>query len=158
MKQTFRPQEGGASELSRLIARDAMEIAAVACSVRLDDLLARCRNRANVSFARQIAMYLCHVVGQMPMGEISHAFERDRTTVSYACHTIEDRRDSPIFDRQLELLEAEMRRRIAVIYARCDTPGCFSPQRRRLARRGRARRRRQEGAPEAAIVFPLRSR
>lgn len=156
MKQNSRLQEEDATELSRLIARDAMEVAAVACCVRLDDLVVRHRNRAKVAFARQIAMYLCHVVGQMPMGEISQAFDRDRTTVSYACHIIEDRRDSPIFDRQLELLEAEMRRRIAIIYARCDTPGCFSPQRRRLARRGRARRRRLEA--EAAIVFPTRSR
>jgi hypothetical protein len=32
-------------------------------------------------------------------------FGRDRTTVAHACLIVEDRRDDPVFDRILELLE-----------------------------------------------------
>jgi hypothetical protein len=32
-------------------------------------------------------------------------FGRDRTTVAHACGVIEDKRDDPLFDRALDLLE-----------------------------------------------------
>ncbi|MDX3928840.1 MAG: helix-turn-helix domain-containing protein [Shinella sp.] len=47
---------------------------------------------------RQIAMYVCHVVLQIPMSDIGPAFGRDRTTVGHACNVVEDRRDDPAFD------------------------------------------------------------
>ncbi|MEQ8823668.1 MAG: hypothetical protein RIC14_04770 [Filomicrobium sp.] len=50
------------------------------------------------------------------MTEVGRIFERDRTTVSHACALIEDRRDEPIFDQLLEMLERiareEIRRRL----------------------------------------------
>lgn len=102
------------------IAREAMEITCEACGVRLYDMHAPGRKRARVAFARQLAMYLCHVVGQLSMGDISLAFGRDRTTVGYACHIIEDRRDSPLFDGQVDYLEIEMRERMNMLLARLE--------------------------------------
>jgi hypothetical protein len=57
------------------------------------------------AFARQIAMYLAHVVFGLSMAEIGRAFGRDRTTVVHACHLIEDRRDEMRFDQLLDHLE-----------------------------------------------------
>lgn len=54
---------------------------------------------------RQIAMYVCHVALRMPMVEVGRGFGRDRTTVSHACHVIEDRRDEPQFDALLSAIE-----------------------------------------------------
>lgn len=54
--------------------------------------------------ARQIAMYLAHTSCSMSLTDIARLYERDRTTVAYACAIIEDRRDDPSFDRALDLL------------------------------------------------------
>lgn len=110
--------EDGAPPIGLLIAREAMEIASEACNVSLDEMKAPRRKRAKVSFARQLAMYLCHVVGQMSLSDISTLFGRDRTTVAYACHIIEDRRDSPFFNAQLEYMETAMRDRIMEVLAK----------------------------------------
>lgn len=122
--------------LRALVVQEAMEIACAAWNVSVFDLKAKKRRRAHVSYARQIAMYLAHVVGQLTLGEISRAFERDRTTVGYACHIVEDRRDSPLFDRQIEALEAEMRRRMDALFERYCLNGAPSARDVRLARLG----------------------
>jgi chromosomal replication initiation ATPase DnaA len=59
--------------------------------------------------ARQIAMYLMHVVCGLNMAQIGAFFSLDRSTVSYACHRIEDLRENPCFDRQLTQLENLLR-------------------------------------------------
>ena len=100
------------------ISREAMEVTCEACKLPLDVMTSRQRSKAHIAFARQIAMYLCHVVGQMSLAEISSAFARDRTTVGHACHIIEDRRDSPFFDRQIEVLENQMRSRLNAVFTR----------------------------------------
>lgn len=64
------------------------------------------RCRADAARARQIAMYLAHVVSGISLTAIGAAFGRDRTTVSYACGLIEDLRDDPALDAELERLEA----------------------------------------------------
>ncbi len=57
------------------------------------------RDRRRTScHVRQISMYVCHVVLQISLTDIGYAFRRDRTTVSHACHVVEDRRDDPAFD------------------------------------------------------------
>ena len=58
-----------------------------------------------MALARQVAMYLAHVGCGLSLTETGRLFERDRTTVAHACGVIEDRRDDPIFDRALDLLE-----------------------------------------------------
>ncbi len=55
--------------------------------------------------ARHVSMYLAHVACRMSLSDVGRLYARDRTTVAYACASIEDRRDDPKFDRALELLE-----------------------------------------------------
>ncbi|HEY6630294.1 MAG TPA: helix-turn-helix domain-containing protein, partial [Rhizobiaceae bacterium] len=54
---------------------------------------------------RQVAMYVAHVVLRLNMTDIGRAFGRDRTTVIYACHLIEDLRDDDDFDRIITMTE-----------------------------------------------------
>jgi hypothetical protein len=69
------------------------------------DLRRATRGRARVALARQVAMYLAHVGCGLSLTETGRLFGRDRTTVAHACGVIEDRRDDPVFDRALDLLE-----------------------------------------------------
>ncbi len=70
------------------------------------DLQGLSRGPARVAHARQVAMYLAHVVFSLSFSDTGRLFGRDRTTVSHACSVIEDRRDDATFDRVLELLES----------------------------------------------------
>ncbi|MFN3623836.1 MAG: helix-turn-helix domain-containing protein [Hyphomicrobium sp.] len=69
------------------------------------DLRRSTRGRARVALARQVAMYIAHVGCGLSLTETGRLFERDRTTVAHACGVIEDRRDDPLFDRVLDLIE-----------------------------------------------------
>lgn len=109
--------ENRSPALLKHISLEAAVIASEAMNVPFHDIISRQRSKARVSFARQIAMYLAHVVGEMSLGEISAVFERDRTTVGYACHIIEDRRDGPIFDREMADLEIQFRTRLVALLA-----------------------------------------
>jgi chromosomal replication initiation ATPase DnaA len=66
------------------------------------------RRRENVAFARQVAMYLAHVVGGLSLTDVGRLFQRDRTTVAHACALVEDLRDDPRFNRCLAFLEVAM--------------------------------------------------
>ena len=96
----------------RLIARMAKEIVCEAYSIPHAELMASDRRGAALSRARQIAMYLAHVVGQLTLNEVSEFFHRDRSTVSHACINIEDSRDSPVIELQLDYMERLLRDRI----------------------------------------------
>jgi chromosomal replication initiation ATPase DnaA len=61
--------------------------------------------RRTLCHVRQIAMYVCHVALQIPILDIGVAFGRDRTTVSHACHVVEDRRDDPAYDEFVAAVE-----------------------------------------------------
>ena len=63
------------------------------------------RGRAASAQARQVAMYLAHVGCGMTLTEAGWLFGRDRTTVAHACIVVEDKRDDPIWDQMLDLLE-----------------------------------------------------
>ncbi|MEO1311740.1 MAG: helix-turn-helix domain-containing protein [Pseudomonadota bacterium] len=92
--------------------RDAVDIvksiAAEAFGVQLCEIDAPTRSKAHIAFARQAAMYLAHVVYGLSLTDVAAAFQRDRTTVSHACHLVEDRRDEMAFDRLMERLEREV--------------------------------------------------
>lgn len=75
------------------------------CGIRDELLIGPARGRADLALARQVAMYLCHVVTGMTLTEIGRRFGRDRTTAAHACRLIEDRRDDLNFDRQITMLE-----------------------------------------------------
>ena len=109
----------------RLISRLAKEVVCEAYSIPHADLLAKDRGGSQISLARQIAMYLSHIVGQLTLVEIAMQFDRQRSTISHACINVEDRRDSPVFDMQLEFMEKQMRERMRIAEQRGffrDTP------------------------------------
>jgi chromosomal replication initiation ATPase DnaA len=84
-------------------------IVAQAYGVTLDDLRAPSRLTANVAFARQIAMYLAHIVFSMSMSEVAKGFGRDRSTACHAIQRVEALRDDPELNRTLVWLEASLR-------------------------------------------------
>lgn len=55
--------------------------------------------------ARHVAMYLAHVGYGWPLHRVAGAFGRDRSTVSHACHVVEDLREDRGFDARLAALE-----------------------------------------------------
>jgi len=114
-----QPDSDGSQELyeRRLGLRLVIEqVVARVFGVARGELRLSTRGRAKVALARQVAMYLAHVVFGLSLTEVGRAFDRDRTTVSHACGVVEDRRDDPIFDRALENLE-----RIVVVWrAKCE--------------------------------------
>lgn len=65
----------------------------------------RAASRRAIVQRRQIAMYVSHVVLCYSLTDLGLAFGRDRTTVSHACHVVEDRRDDPAFDRFIASIE-----------------------------------------------------
>jgi len=97
---------GGVCGVNKMNSKDIVELAvALSFKVSLMELRAPTRCRASVAFARQVAMYLMHVGCGFSLTEVGALFGRDRTTVSYACGIVEDRRDEPGFDCSLENLE-----------------------------------------------------
>jgi chromosomal replication initiation ATPase DnaA len=71
-------------------------------------ITSRRRNLLPIARARQLAMYLSHVVLGHTLADIGEVFGRDRTTVSYACALIEDMRDDPQFDDEVSGLEQQI--------------------------------------------------
>ena len=85
--------------------------------VGLGQLSIRTRGRSSTAFARQVAMYLTHVTCGLSLTEVGRLFMRDRTTVAHACQVVEGKRDEPLFDESMGLLEkvaAERLRRAGV--------------------------------------------
>lgn len=78
--------------------------------VALKDLCASTRRRPREAFARQVAMYLSHVVFRMSLTEVARAFGRDRSTAAHAFRRIEELREDPELDRTLAWLESMLRR------------------------------------------------
>ncbi|MGC9954128.1 MAG: helix-turn-helix domain-containing protein [Rhizomicrobium sp.] len=78
--------------------------------VALKDLCATTRRPPKAAFARQIAMYLSHIVFKMSPAEVARVFGRDPSTVGYALRRIEELREDPEVDRTLDWLEAMLRR------------------------------------------------
>ncbi|MEO0983531.1 MAG: helix-turn-helix domain-containing protein [Pseudomonadota bacterium] len=108
-----RPPSGAAPPHYRAaVARAALEVMSEAFNVPLARLTAVSRQRGNVAFARQMAMYLCHVVGRLSVRDVALEFRREPSTVSHACHAIEDRRDIAVFEKQLVVLEEALLERL----------------------------------------------
>ena len=88
-------------------------------NVPLSMLMHRRRDKLPVARARQLAMYLSHVVLGRTLSEIGEVFGRDRTTVSYACAVIEDMRDDRRFDEEVSGLERLLEAGMAGVEAGC---------------------------------------
>ena len=87
-------------------ARLAASVAAYGLGAALEDIFSPTRGSADAAFARQVAMYLCHVAFNLSLARVAVAFGRDRTTVTHACHAVEDRREDERFDHWIGALEA----------------------------------------------------
>jgi hypothetical protein len=81
------------------------ELVAQAFDVDIAALRGPTRGVAPTALARQVAMYLARVSRNLTCTQVGAMFARDRTTVGYACHLIEQRRDDPRFDLEIERLE-----------------------------------------------------
>lgn len=78
--------------------------------VALNDLCAGTRRSPRAALARQVAMYLCHVVFEIGVSHIARAFDRDPSTVAYALRRIEEMREDGEFDRTMNMLETMLNR------------------------------------------------
>lgn len=90
-------------------ARLSADIVGYALGIASDDILGDTKGGAETAFARQVAMYVCYTAFEISLARVAVAFERDRSTVSHACHRIEDRRDEPQFDQWIDSLESMAR-------------------------------------------------
>lgn len=106
-KNQERPVNAKRSHARALCERAAGAVS-VLLHVPLRDIMGRTR-LARACRARQIAMYVANVVCGVGVTACAHAFGRDRSTVTYACHRIEDERDDPDFDKRLDALERLIR-------------------------------------------------
>ena len=73
--------------------------------VSQEELFRPTRGPARIALARQVAMYLHHVILARSLSAVAVRFGRDRTTVAHACQMIEERRDSSEFDALVISLE-----------------------------------------------------
>lgn len=87
----------------------AIVLVAQVYAVPLDALTAATRTGQRAAEARQVAMYLAHVVFRMSLAGVARGFGRDRTTVRHACRQVEQRREDPELDRFVAWLEALLR-------------------------------------------------
>ena len=90
------------SEACRL----SRQIASAVLAIPLEEIAQANRGEAEICTARHVAMYLAHVIFQVPLTAIGADFGRDRTSVAHAIRRVEDQRDRHDFDAQLTRLEA----------------------------------------------------
>lgn len=64
------------------------------------------RDRKDIARVRQIGMYIARVTLCLNIRLIADGFARDKSTVTYACHLIEDLRDDEEFDLIITRVEA----------------------------------------------------
>lgn len=67
--------------------------------------LGRTGGRRGGGLARQVAMYICHVMLGMPQSTVGRLMSRERSSVGHACKVIEDLRDDPAVDAHLSDVE-----------------------------------------------------
>lgn len=84
-------------------------VVAHAYGVALDDIRAPKRGAPQAAFARQIAMYLVHVVFAMDVAQVGRSFGRDPSTACHAIQRVEELREDPELNRTLGWLEAMLR-------------------------------------------------
>jgi chromosomal replication initiation ATPase DnaA len=101
----FASQPGNREERTIALCEAMIDITAALFNVSGRELRKSGRSSMGVSRVRQVAMYVAHVVLRLNMADIGKAFGRDRTTVLYACHLIEDLRDDDEFDRIITMTE-----------------------------------------------------
>jgi chromosomal replication initiation ATPase DnaA len=96
-------------KLAPLRAGMAQVVVAHAYGLTVDELRTPKRGMKKAANARQIAMYLMHVVFSMNLASVGRGFGRDRSTAAHAVHRVEAMRDDPELNRTLGWLEATLR-------------------------------------------------
>ncbi len=91
------------------VAELAANVVSYALGVPAQNIVDDARGCSKTAYARQLAMYLCHVAFELSLARVAAAFGRDRSTVAHACHAIEDRRDEHEFDLWISSLEGMLR-------------------------------------------------
>ena len=99
-------ERGG--ERDRRVVAFIVQLVGLERNVPSREIFANTR-RADAALARQVSIYLVHTVFAWPLGRIGAAFQRDRSTISYACRKVEDLRDDERFDGRLTQLERCLR-------------------------------------------------
>lgn len=87
------------------VGRALATIVAAAFGLAVEEVASSRRGSAEVSFARQVAMYLAHTRLGLPYVATGRLFQRDRTTARHACRLVEDRREDPRVDSLVDCLE-----------------------------------------------------
>lgn len=113
-----------AVDLSKLSRRDrvatvcdgVIDITSALFNVSGRDVRQPGRSTLDISRVRQIGMYVAHVTLGISMRDVGEGFGRDRTTVLYACHQIEDLRDDAEFDSIVAMME----RVVIAVFGRID--------------------------------------
>lgn len=89
----------------KLLATFINQMVASAFELPSERLFSYDRGNAKATRARQISIYLLHTGLSFSHAKISRIYNKDRTTISYACRLIEDLRDNPAFDDRILELE-----------------------------------------------------
>lgn len=101
----FAARAGSREERTLELCEAMIDITAALFNVPSKEIRRPGRTSLGVTRVRQVAMYVAHVVLRLNMSDIGKAFGRDRTTVVYACHLIEDLREDEDFDRIITMTE-----------------------------------------------------
>ncbi|KAB2851606.1 MAG: hypothetical protein F9K44_00945 [Hyphomicrobiaceae bacterium] len=94
-----------------ILCRITEQTAASAFEIGAEEVASATRGSSQAALARQVGMYLAHVVCGLSLTEVGRLYGRDRTTVAHACAVVEDRRDDPTFNRAISALEYAVRQR-----------------------------------------------
>jgi chromosomal replication initiation ATPase DnaA len=81
--------------------------------VPLTNMLRHSRGSGRAASARQLAIYLSHVLLERPQDVVATLFHRKRTTVTHAVSTMEMRRDDPKLEAEIARIEAALEMRHA---------------------------------------------
>ncbi len=94
------------------LARARLVMAAVSLEFGVPDIevWSQTKGDSRSSFARQIGMYLTHIVFEINLSRVARTFNRDRSTASHACRVVEESRDDELIDDKLTRLEAFLER------------------------------------------------
>jgi hypothetical protein len=97
-------RRGDAVQLTAL-ARLSESAAAAMAGLPVQCLRGPARGGSAATQARQVAMYLSHVVFGLSFSRVGICFGRDRTTVRHACRLVEDGRDDDACEFGLTAIE-----------------------------------------------------
>ena len=98
------PQGGSTNRSKDSTGRMLAEVVGVALGIDPDRLTRTERGDARTAFARHVAIYLACTRLGLSFTEAGRLFGRDRTTASYACRRVEERRDEAWTDQLVDRL------------------------------------------------------